>query len=246
MADDDDFGPQTYEKPKPPRDPHPKGARLVCVFPNGCNPRSALFRIYADSSKRASTCQICSQPIRAKSLRLIFVIRLPRSYKVPKGGVIFEKKTFGHPECIVRDTGFQDIWDMVNRQHLDGAEQKFFRLCHDCRSRVETRDRHHGGHYRVYVGKHKIAAVLCEDCAKQPSWEHCPLCDMWFRKSEMTTAWEESGNGRFRGCKGCVSGGQFITVKEERQLRRYNEELELRYHKLRERLKEENAARASD
>lgn len=234
-------GPET---PKPRRDPHPKDARLVAVFPANVNPQSALLRLYTDISKRASTCQICAETIRAKSTRLIFVIKLRQTYKVRNGGVIFEKKTFGHPECIVRDTGFQDIWDMVNQQQRDGERQAFFRLCFDCRGRVLTGGG--GMEHKVFVGKNKKPASLCGDCSTNGSWEHCRLCQMWFLKSQMVTAWDESGNGRFRGCKGCVAGGQFITVKEERQIRRYNEEIELRYHKLREQLKEEHAPRAGD
>lgn len=217
---------------------------LITTVPKG-HPRSAALRIYKDTSTRVSKCQICEGSIPPKGQRLILVYKLPQVYQFPNGGKMWEKRTFVHPECLVRDVGLGEIWHMIDSHNKTGDRQKFFQLCWDCRKRVLTRDSS-GKENRVFTGKNRIHSLLCDDCIHHPWWIQCESCRLFFAKRDAVRAWTGVAEEVVQGCKSCVAGGQFISWTEGHKLRRQAEETEVYFWKLRDRLKEEYAPRPSD
>lgn len=225
-----------------------KSSVLITTVPKG-HPKSAALRIYKDTPTRVSKCQVCEGSIPPRGQRLILVYKLPKVYQFPNGGQMWEKRSFVHPECLVRDVGLAEIWHMIDQQHKTGERQEFFQLCWDCRKRVPTRRVASSGAKAenvVFTGKNRIHSLLCDDCIKNPWWVQCASCRMHVAKRDAVRAWSGVEMEVVQGCKACVAAGQLISWTEGQRRKRLDEETEIYFWKLRDRLKEEHAPRPSD
>lgn len=217
---------------------------LITTFPPNVPPKSALLAVHMDTSKRVSTCHICTRPI-PKGKRLIFTQKLAREIRTQNGGKMWQRKSFAHPECMIRDQGLTALW-----AERDQGTMNTVRPCWECGVPIEmAKDKWKRATptHRCFTGRRYQEAPLCESCCGHPWWEMCGRCCVYNPTARMLAAYYPETGVEFRACRDCVDNGGYGSVLDLKRERRLNDRLEARFEALRAKLEKElHAARPAD
>lgn len=183
----------------------------VALLP-GAHPRCA---IYSDVSKRISTCQFCSSPIKKKSDRVVLLV-MHRGVRFLSGGFKAMDTIFMHPACLAPViTGSQALAnnDMV---------------CWDCDSigRVPMS--------RVAVSGGR-ASWLCSECVDSERYLACANCKLLVSKRTISTVvggqadeFMEDLVGKYV-CDNCAVNGGLLTAKAKAKIDRREANFQSRF-----------------
>lgn len=157
-----------------------------------------------ERTARICTCTLCPIPITRDEWRLTIVHRNSGEPPAgPRGGRIFKRKLFFHPQCLTD-------W-ICNAQ----GNISTVRRCYDCGD-SHSREAHYG---TIALARGATQSI-CTKCMSSGRWQFCDCCHHYRQKYHTSPLLIDGVPSERLICDWCADRTDTLTVKEAKRLRR--------------------------